>query len=134
MPPTSQWLAWSVGLLVIALLIFALPSSIEGPVLVRLGPGHAITVVDALAIVPLLIASLLLYAGLWRARSPLREFVRRHPGRAVAGSFTGGAGLGLLLASVFSAFFWWWAIGATLIVVAVLAACFLAARSSRAAA
>ncbi len=43
--------------------------------------------------------------------------------------FLAGLGLGLLLASAFSAFFWWWwAFGATLLTIATFAALIVAKR------
>jgi hypothetical protein len=55
-----------------------------------------------------------LHSGLWSRRASLEVWVRERP--AVAGRclFAAGFGLGLLIASAFSAFFWWWAIGALL--------------------
>jgi hypothetical protein len=98
-------------------------------VLVRISSDHAIAVLDAIAIVPLLIASALLYSGVWHARSRLRELARRHPGRALGLGFAGGIGLGLLLASVFSGFMEWWAVGAVLLAAAIVAAGFSVGRS-----
>jgi hypothetical protein len=44
------------------------------------------------------------------------------PGRAGALVFGAGFGLGLLIASAFSAFFWWWVVGAVLFGAALLVA------------
>jgi hypothetical protein len=52
----AWWLQWALGLLGLSLVIFALPSHVEGPVLVRISPGHAIAALDAVAIVPLLLS------------------------------------------------------------------------------
>jgi hypothetical protein len=124
----ERWFFLALGLLVVSFALFALPSQIEGPVLLRISPGHAIAVLDAVAIVPLLIASALLYGGIWGARSRLLELTRRHPGRAVAVGFAGGLGLGLLFASVFSTFAGWWAVGAVLFSAVVVAVSLRAAR------
>lgn len=116
----ARWLWWALGLLACSFAIFALPARFEGPVLVPISPGHAIAVLDAVAIVPLLAASVLLYGGVWTARARLGEAVRRHPGPSLAVGFGGGLGLGLLTASVYSGFFGWWAVGAALLTVATL--------------
>jgi hypothetical protein len=118
----ARWLWWTLGLLVLSFALFALPADFEGPVLVPISSGHAIAVLDAAAIVPLVIASALLYAGVWRSRARLRESARSRPGVAVWLAFTGGLGLGLLLASVYSGFFGWWAIGAALLTAAMVTA------------
>src|SRR5262245_112731 len=118
------WLRWALALLVASLTLFALPSGIEGPVLVRISSDHAIAVLDAVAIVPLLVASALLYGGVWRGRNRLRDLAGRHPGSALAFGVAGGFGLGLLLASVFSGFTEWWALGAVILTAVVVAAGF----------
>jgi hypothetical protein len=110
----ARWFQSALVLLAVSLALFAVPTQFEGPVLLDISPGHAIAVLDGVAIVPLLAANWLLLRGLWRGRVDLGDLVRRHPGRGSATIFAGGAGLGLLLASAFSAFFWWWAIGAAL--------------------
>ena len=121
----ARWLWWTLGLLAVSFALFALPADLEGPVLVPISAGHAIAVLDAAAIVPLVIASALLYGGVWRSRERLRESARSRPGVAVWLAFTGGLALGLLLASVYSGFFGWWAIGAALLTAAMVttAAC-----------
>jgi len=81
---------------------------------VQVAAGHAISATDAAGIVPLAFGSTWLHYGLWRRRHSLDAWVRRGPGRAVAVFSLGAFGLGLLVASAFSAFFWWWAIGAVL--------------------
>jgi hypothetical protein len=93
--------------------LFAHPAQVEGPVLLRVGAGHAITVLDAVAIVPLVASSSLFFWGIWRKRifgalwsaaiGPLGDV-----------GISGRLGFGLLVASVFSDFFWWWVIGAIL--------------------
>jgi hypothetical protein len=102
-----------VILVVLALVLFAVPARFEGPVLVPISPGHGLSLVDVAAVVPLLGAVGMVAAALVRNRDRLSRAIRGRPGAATAVVFTGGAGLGLLLASVF-AFFWWWAVGAVL--------------------
>jgi hypothetical protein len=87
----GRWLQSALGLLAISLLVFAVPTQFEGPVLWHVSPGHAIAVADGVAIVPLVAANWLLYWGLWRERAALGALVRRHPGRGGATIFTGGA-------------------------------------------
>jgi hypothetical protein len=111
-----------LGLVVLAILLLAMPARIEGPVLVPIGPGHALSVLDSIALVPLLVGAALLYGGVWR----LREFVRLRPLIGGRLAFFAGLGLGLLLASAFSAFFWWWAVGAALFAVTSVAATIIA--------
>ena len=100
----------------------------EGPVLLPVSPGHALSVLDAVAVLPLLAGSLLLYHGLWVRRARLRLVASASLGTAAAVIFVGGFGLGLLIASAFSAFFWWWAVGAVLFATALIAAVLVVTR------
>jgi hypothetical protein len=102
--------------------MLAMPTAIEGPVILPISPGHALSVLDAIAILPLLSGSFSLYRGLWQRRRSLRAVALRMPGRAGALVFGAGFGLGLLIASAFSAFFWWWVVGAVLFGAALLVA------------
>jgi hypothetical protein len=123
-----RWLVGCGTLFALALLLFVVPASLEGPVLVPISEGHGLSRVDSVALVPLLAGTALLAGGLWQRRQTLDTALTRRPWLARAGVFTAGLGLGLLVASVFS-FFWWWAIGAALLSAAVLAAAVVAARS-----
>ena len=114
-----------VSLPVIALVLFAVPSRLEGPVLVPISPGHGLSLVDMAALVPLLVFLAALGTSLVRRRATLECTIRERPWWTTAVSSGAGLGLGLLLASVFP-FFWWWAIGATLLTL-VLILSFLAA-------
>ena len=100
--------------------LLAAPAGIEGPVLVHISPGHALSVLDTVALIPLLTGMAFLYAGLWRRRAQLHGTVLEQTGGAITAVFAAGFGLGLLIASAFSAFFWWWAIGALLFGVVLL--------------
>ncbi len=108
-----------LSLPVIALVLFAVPSRFEGPVLVPVSPGHGLSLVDLAAVVPLVAASAFLAVFLVRKRAVLECAIRRRPWMAAAVLFGGGFGLGLLFASVFP-FFWWWAVGATLFTVSLV--------------
>ena len=113
-------------MMAIGLMMLAAPTAIEGPVLLPISPGHALSVLDAIAVLPLLAGSFALYRGLWQRRGPMRAVALNAPGPAGTLVFVGGFGLGLLIASAFSAFFWWWAVGAVLFGTALLAAVLVA--------
>jgi hypothetical protein len=99
--------------------ILALPASLEGPPLIVIGEGHALSAVDALGVLPLATGATWLQVELWRRRDRLTRWLARRPSLGVATIFGAGLGLGLLLASAFSRVFWWWALGAVLLVCAV---------------
>jgi hypothetical protein len=120
-----RWLRGCGILLGLALALFAVPGQFEGPLLVAISPGHGLTLVDLIALGPLLGGLAVLFGGLWRRRERLGAALRRRPGVAAAGAFGAGIGLGLLVASVF-VFFWWWAVGAALLTAALLAAAVVA--------
>jgi hypothetical protein len=128
-----KWLLGCGILFVLALMLFVVPAGLEGPVLVPISPGHGLSLVDVVALVPLLAGTGLLAGGLWRRRQALDAPLTRRPWLARAGAFAAGLGLGLLVASVF-AFFWWWAIGAALLSSTLLAAAVVAALRERQAA
>ncbi len=122
------WIAFSIVAMSLSLSLLALPAHLEGPVLVPLSPGHALTRVDTVALVPLLSGVGVMYGGIWRRRERLLQSAAKRPGIGAFIVFCAGAGLGLLLASAFSSFFWWWAIGAALLAVTTTAALVLVAR------
>jgi heme exporter protein D len=126
-----KWLLGCGILFALALLLFVVPADLEGPVLVPISQGHGLSLVDVVALVPLLAGTALLAGGLWRRRQTLDAALNRRPWLARAGAVVAGLGLGLLVASVF-AFFWWWAIGAALLSATLLAAAVVAARSEEA--
>jgi hypothetical protein len=86
--------------------MFGVPAALEGLVLVPISLGHGLSLVDSVALVPLLAGTGLLLGGLWQRRQRLDAALTRRPWSARAGAFVIGLGLGLLVASVF-AFFWW---------------------------
>jgi hypothetical protein len=122
------WPNGPVAQIIIALVVFALPDRVEGPVLVQISEGHALSVLDAVAVVPLIVGSLWLQVGLWRRRGLLLVAVARAPGRASIALFVSGVSLGLLVASAFSSFFWWWAIAAAMFGLTVIIALLVALR------
>ena len=111
---TVSWPLGGVGLVAIAIALLAAPAQLEGPVLIPISPGHALSVLDSVALLPLLTGLAWLYLRIWLRRHRLYETMRTSPGKGTLGVFAAGLGVGLLLASAFSTFWWWWAIGATL--------------------
>src|SRR6185369_4967546 len=83
---------------------------------VAISPGHALSLVDGVGVVPLVAGSLWLHVGLWRRRSALARWAQSRPATGIGLAFAAGLGLGLLLASAFSAFYWLWALGAAIFV------------------
>jgi hypothetical protein len=107
--------------------VLALPAEVEGPALLPISPGHALSLVDAAGVLPLVAGSTWLHAGLWRRRDRLAQWARQRTGAAAGVTFAAGLGLGLLLASAFSVFYWWWAIGAAMFAIANVAVVSVAA-------
>lgn len=110
----TSWPLGCLALMAVGLAVLAVPTRLEGPSLLVISAGHALSLVDVVGILPLLAGASWLHSGLWSRRAVLKAWLRERP--AVAGGylFAAGLGLGLLLASAFSDFFWWWAIGALL--------------------
>jgi hypothetical protein len=125
-----KWLLGCGTLFALALTLFVVPATLEGPVLVPISQGHGLSLVDVVALVPLLAGTALLADGLWRRRRALDAALARRPWLGRAAAFVAGLGLGLLVASVYT-FFWWWAIGATLLSATLLAGAVVAAKSER---
>jgi hypothetical protein len=121
-----RWLLGCGMLLAVAAALFAVPGRLEGPVLLPISPGHGLSLVDVIALVPLLGGVALLFGGLWRRRERLDARLNRRPWLARVAVFGAGVGLGLLVGSMFAAF-WWWVVGAGLLTAALLAAAVLVA-------
>lgn len=121
------WLFGGLGFVAMGLGLLAVPSQWEGLVLVPISPGHALSILDTIALVPLLIGVVWLYLGLWQRRRRLYESLQSSPQPGSLIVFASGLGLGLLLASAFSSFFWWWTIGAVLYGVMLIVTLILAA-------
>jgi hypothetical protein len=122
------WPVAPLAVVGVGIVILAAPARIEGPVLVPISPGHALSLLDIVGVIPLVAGSGFLYLGLWKRRRRLFDFASREPGIAAASIFASGLGLGLLIASAFSAFFWWWAFGAVLFGLTLVGAVVVAAR------
>jgi hypothetical protein len=126
--PRDWWPAAPTLAIVSGIAVLALPAGLEGPTLLPISPGHGLSLVDTVGVVPLVAGSTWLHAGLWRRRNRLAPWARRRAGAAAGLTFATGLGLGLLLASAFSAFYWWWAVGAAIFAIANVAAVVVAAR------
>jgi hypothetical protein len=110
----TSWPLGCLSLMAVGLAVLALPARLEGPSLLVISDGHALSLVDVVGILPLMAGASWLHSGLWRRHTSLGAWLRGRPAVAGGSLFAAGLGLGLLLASAFSAFFWWWAIGALL--------------------
>ena len=129
----KQLLGWPTASLILvgfAILLFAAPIRFEGSVLVPISPGHGLSQLDSIALIPLLTGVFWLYRGLFQRRNRLYESIRLYPGVTTLVMLLGGLGLGFLLASAFSTFWWWWALGAILFGTVTLTAVISAARNS----
>jgi hypothetical protein len=122
------WPAAALAAVGVGIAVLAAPAQMEGPVLVPISPGHALSLLDIVGVIPLVAGSGSLYVGLWKRRARLYAVASQAPAFAAASVFAAGFGLGLLIASAFSAFFWWWAVGAALFGVMFVAAAVVAAR------
>lgn len=118
----TNWVWIGLSLVGVGLLGLVVPGHYEGPILVPISPGHGLSIVDILALVPLVLGTGIVYWGLWNRRERLLAIATAAPTRWSAGVFVCGAGLGLLLASAFSTFWWWWAIGAGIVAASLLVA------------
>jgi hypothetical protein len=123
------WPAGPAVAIAAGIAILALPARLEGPPLLPISPGHALSLVDAAGAVPLAAGSTWLHAGLWRRRERLALWARQRTAAAAGLTFAAGLGLGLLVASAFSVFYWWWAAGAAMFAGANVAAVFVASRN-----
>ena len=110
----TLWPIGCVSLMLVGLAVLAVPARLEGPTLLVISGGHALSLIDVVGILPLVGGAIWLHAGLWSRRASIEMWLRERPAVAAASLFVAGLGLGLLLASAFSDFFWWWAIGALL--------------------
>lgn len=107
----KEWPRGPVILLCISVLLFALPDAWEGPLLLAVGNGHGLSLIDTIALAPLLFSTFWIQKGLWSRRIYLFNKITLYPGSASLLIFFIGLGLGLLIASAFSTFSYWWAVG-----------------------
>ena len=87
-----KWLLGCGTLFALALILFVVPAGLEGPVLVPINPGHGLSLVDVVALVPLLAGTGLLLGGLWQRRQRLDVAPARRPRSARVGAFVAGLG------------------------------------------
>ena len=106
-----EWPRGPVFLLSLSILIFAIPGQWEGPYLLTIGDGQGLSLLDTIALVPLLISAGWIQKGLWGRRIYLFNKITMYPGSASLLIFFIGLGLGLLIASAFNNFYYWWAVG-----------------------
>ena len=106
------WYAFPLILIGLALVLFLVPSDYEGSILLPISEGHALSVLDAIAVVPLVIGAHWILIGLVKRKKLIVTQVKNNPPYFISLFFIGGFGLGLLIASAFSSFFWWFLIGA----------------------
>ena len=106
----------AVLLLLVGASTLAVPASYEGPVLLPISPGHGLSALDTVG------ACLLAVGATWIEVLVVWRLPRLGlTPRVLFGlGLLGGAGLGLLIASVFSGFYWWWGIGAAALGVVAL--------------
>jgi hypothetical protein len=81
-----KWLPGCGILFALALTLFVVPATLEGPVLVPISRGHGLSLVDVVALVPLPAGTALLAGGLWRRRQALDAALGRRPWLARAGA------------------------------------------------
>ena len=116
----SEWPHGPVILLCVSVVLFTLPDAWEGPLLLAVGNGNGLSLVDTIALLPLLISTFWIQKGLWGRRIYLFNKITMYPGSASLLIFFVGIGLGLLIASAFNTFLYWWAVGGILFVLLLL--------------
>lgn len=128
-PENWVWIGSSlVGVGILGLLV---PGRYEGPVLVPISPGHGLSSIDILALIPLVLDTGIVYWGLWKRRDRLLAAATATPMRWSIGVFVCGFGFGLLLASAFSTFWWWWALGAGIVTASLVDAIRIVTRDAQ---
>ena len=114
---TMEWPKGPVIILVIAIFLFALPDRWDGPNLLDINDGHGLSLMDLIALLPLLISAIWIQKGLWSRRIYLFNKITIYPGSASLLIFFIGIGLGLLIASAFNNFYYWWAVGGFIFII-----------------
>jgi hypothetical protein len=106
-----EWPRGPVIFLILSILMFLLPERWEGPYLMNVNGGNGLSLLNTLAVFPLLISAGWIQKGLWSRRIYLFNKITIYPGSASLLIFFIGIGLGLLIAAAFSEFSYWWAVG-----------------------
>lgn len=115
-----KWPKGPVYLLIIALLLFLIPSRYEGPVLIRIEDEPGLSVADLIALVPLLVSVTWIQRGLWKRRIYLFNRVTLYPGATTLIIFFMGLGLGMVIANAFDNFHYWWAMGGSFFIILLI--------------
>lgn len=105
-----------VALALVGVALLALPSNIEGPVLVPVSEGHGLSALDTMGTAALAVGVTWLEV-LVVIRLPRLGLT---PRVTFGLGLFAGLGVGLVVASAYGGFFWWWAIGAVLLGAALL--------------
>ena len=74
-----HWPTGPVLLVTVGVAILALPARLEGPPMWPIAAGHALSLVDAVGVVPLFVGALWLHAGLWQRRVRLVHWAAARP-------------------------------------------------------
>ena len=72
----KKLLGWPTASLILvgfAILLFAAPTRFEGSVLVPISPGHGLSLLDSIALLPLLTGVFWLYGGLFQRRNRVHD-------------------------------------------------------------
>ena len=109
--PNFRWPRGPVLLLLLSILLILVPERWEGPVIYIIDDRHALTVLDCIAMIPVLISVTWIQRGIWKRRIYLFNKVTMYPGASVLIVFSMGLGLGMFFAAAFYSFRYWWAIG-----------------------
>lgn len=112
-----KWPRGPVYLLILALLLFLIPTHLEGPLLFEINEERDLSVADLLALIPLLASVTWIQRGLWKRRIYLFNRVTLYPGATTLIIFFMGLGLGMVIANAFYNFGYWWAIGGSFFIV-----------------
>jgi len=115
-----EWPRGPVVLLIISILLCAVPDKFEGPMLLNSGSGYGLSLIETIALIPLLVSAGWIQKGLWSRRIYLFNKITLYPGSASLLIFFIGLGLGLLIASAFSTFAYWWALGGSIFILLLL--------------
>ncbi|HLF33461.1 MAG TPA: hypothetical protein VI583_04460 [Cyclobacteriaceae bacterium] len=124
-----RWPRSPVYILILAILLILIPDRWEGPVLFQIDSEHNLSLIDLVAMAPLLASVTWIQRGVWKRRIYLFNKVTIYPGAAVLIVFFMGIGLGMLLVSGFSAFRYWWAIGGILVLATLIDVVLVSGRS-----
>jgi hypothetical protein len=115
-----RWPRSPVYILILAIILILIPDRWEGPVLYQIDNEHNLSLVDLVAMVPLLASVTWIQRGVWKRRIYLFNKVTIYPGAAVLIVFFMGIGLGMLMASGLLSFRYWWAVGGILVLTTLI--------------